>query len=130
MSNVAVAEKPKPASLGKTPAPKAEAPKSTAPKTAAPESKITVLKGFKLPPLTRNFGAESKYPWNSLEVGDAFFVSGITTRDFGGLASSTGKRLTKRQFSAEEIAAGKRIKFAVRAGKHEGVEGVFVGRES
>ena len=130
MSNAAVAEKPapKPASLGKTPAPKSEPVKSEAHK--APAAKITVLKGFKLPPLTRNFGAESKYPWADLEVGDAFFVAGTTTREFGGLASSTGKRLTKRAHSAEEIAAGKRIKFAVRAGKHEGVDGVFVGRES
>ncbi len=129
MSNVAVAEKPKPAAANKL-AEHLKTAAAKAPAPAAPAPKITVLKGFKLPPLTRNFGAESKYPWADLEVGDAFFVAGTTTRDFGGLASSTGKRLTKRNHTEEERAAGKRIKFAVRAGKHEGVDGVFVGRES
>lgn len=76
--------------------------------SAAP--KFTIEKGVPLP-IHWGRGAPAKYPFNSMEVGDSFFVAG-GTRERNALrtaASWAGKRATPRKrYAIRKVDGGYR----------------------
>lgn len=67
---------------------------------------IEIEKGIEMP--DRPLGKPPKYPWREMEVGDSFFVPNMNTADFGGGASTAGKRLGKK-FSCRREGNGVRV---------------------
>jgi hypothetical protein len=53
----------------------------------------TVDKGVPLPTGINDKGRPGLYPWDSMEVGDSFFVPGKTRKQFATQASAAGRRL-------------------------------------
>ncbi len=44
-------------------------------------------------PLPVPAGRTAKYPWAQMQVGDSFFIPGMTMKNFGGTAYTAGKKL-------------------------------------
>lgn len=43
-------------------------------------------------PVTETRGTPRRYPWGEMEVGDSFFVPGMTTSNFGGRRTDAERR--------------------------------------
>jgi hypothetical protein len=65
-------------------------------------SKLT--KGVPLPPSSGG-GGKAKYPWQSMEVGDAFFTEGAKIETFYTLTSTANKKYG-RKFVARKLDDG------------------------
>jgi hypothetical protein len=80
--------------------------------------------------------ANAKYPFDSLEVGQSFFVAGKEVVKMGGTVASANKRNaevvegeTRTNKKGVEVPVTKQLKkFAVNAAEKNGVKGVQIGR--
>jgi len=61
---------------------------------------IEIEKGIPIPVQSVG-GRYAKYPWDTMEVGDSFFVPGITTVRFS--MTSLTKRLKPKKFTARTM---------------------------
>lgn len=69
-------------------------------------SEFKIEKGI---PVPSHRGAPSKYPWEQMEVGDSFFVPAEdTTKNFGSLARTSGKRMGAK-FTSRKLDGGWRV---------------------
>lgn len=90
--------------------------------TLAPTHKISgVSKGVPLPP-AQGGGGKAKYPWETMEAGDAFFVEGAKVETFYTLTTSASKKFG-RKFAARKLADG-----GIFGPEYEGKPGVGVWR--
>lgn len=71
----------------------------------APETKVSGLaKGVPLPPVSGG-GGKAKYPWETMEVGDAFFVENAKVETFYTLTNSAAKKYG-RKYVSRKLADG------------------------
>lgn len=82
---------------------------------AATEPQIQIFTGIPIP--EGRTARESKYPWESLEVGGSFFVAGAKVDTFNTLCSSRNKKGTKKYIARKWTG-------------ENGVLGVMVWRKS
>jgi len=61
-----------------------------------------VEKGIPVPPV------KNKYPWLQMEVGDSFFVPGVTCKEFRTQPSSAGRRYG-RKYASRSVDGGVRV---------------------
>lgn len=70
---------------------------------------FAIESGVPVPAPERNVKTRnSKYPWNSMQVGDSFFVADFTTKGFAGTVYSAGKR-SGRKFTVRAMDGGVRV---------------------
>lgn len=71
----------------------------------ATDGAIKIDKGI---PLPQRKPHKTKYPWETMDVGDSFLCPGITSAAYP-LATSAGARYAPKKFQASETTEGWRI---------------------
>jgi hypothetical protein len=108
-----------------------------------PKANFEVFENFELPKGRKPGNGNTKYPFESLEIGGAFFVPGGSVKALASTVASANARyaevikhpdgtpVTRTNRKGNVTNATKLVrKFQVRAGKHPktGEEGAFIGR--
>lgn len=70
-------------------------------------SEFTIEKGIPVPKMT-GAGRKTKYPFESMQVGDSFFVKDGTVKTLSRSCGTYGKRL-ERKFASRTVDGGARV---------------------
>ena len=70
-------------------------------------SEFTIEKGIPVPKMT-GAGRKTKYPFESMQVGDSFFVKDGTVKTLSRSCGTYGKRL-ERKFTSRTVNGGARV---------------------
>ncbi len=70
-------------------------------------SEFTIEKGIPVPKMT-GAGRKTKYPFESMQVGDSFFVKDGTVKTLSRSCGTYGKRL-ERKFTSRTVDGGARV---------------------
>jgi hypothetical protein len=70
-------------------------------------SQINVEKGFPIPEVRKD--SMRKYPWKEMEIGDSFFLEGITRNRAGSICNGGMRNNSGKKFSYRSIDGGVRI---------------------
>ena len=70
-------------------------------------SEFTIEKGIPVPKMT-GAGRKTKYPFESMQVGDSFFVKDGTVKTLSRSCGTYGKRL-ERKFTSRTVDGGSRV---------------------
>ena len=70
-------------------------------------SEFTIEKGIPVPKMT-GAGRKTKYPFESMQVGDSFFVKDGTVKTLSRSCGIYGKRLN-RKFTSRTVEGGARV---------------------
>lgn len=70
-------------------------------------SEFTIEKGIPVPKMT-GAGRKTKYPFESMQVGDSFFVKDGTVKTLSRSCGTYGKRL-ERKFASRTVEGGARV---------------------
>ena len=70
-------------------------------------NEFTIEKGIPVPKMT-GAGRKTKYPFESMQVGDSFFVKDGTVKTLSRSCGTYGKRL-ERKFASRTVDGGARV---------------------
>lgn len=109
--------------------------------TSSPAANFEIVKGFQMPTPTRAGNGNTKYPFDKLEIGDAFFVTGGTVKSLASTVASAnaryaeelkhpdGSTVMRENRKGNQVPATKQLRmFMVRAGVKGSDKGAWIGR--
>lgn len=99
----------------------ANARKNTQP--SAGDSKTVKFKVVTATPAPRASGRESRYPWDALEIGQAFFIPGKTTSSISTMVSTRKNKHPGENYTVRQLDDGEAF-----GDEFKGVSGVGVYR--